>query len=252
MLFNNLIRIGCAGWSLRKELHDKFPAEGTHLERYSRVLNCVEINSSFYRSHRRSTYQRWASSTPEDFRFSVKLPKQITHAREATDAIERIDKFAEETSGLEQKLGLVLVQFPATVKFDPQRAARIFAYLRTKFNTPIACEPRHVSWFEPAAETFLKDLRIDRVAADPNIVPQAAIPGGYRKNHYYRWHGSPWMYYSAYDDQALDRLAVSMKATAMKESAQSVWCILDNTAEGAAQPNALRMTQFIKDTPNGF
>ena len=70
------IRVGCAGWSLRKEHFELFPATGSHLERYAARFNCVEINSSFYRSHRTATYSRWAEATPHDFRFAVKLPKQ--------------------------------------------------------------------------------------------------------------------------------------------------------------------------------
>ena len=72
-------RIGCAGWSIPKAHAGAFPAVGTALERYAQVFDCVEINSSFYRSHRPSTYERWAASVPDHFRFSVKMPKQITH-----------------------------------------------------------------------------------------------------------------------------------------------------------------------------
>jgi uncharacterized protein YecE (DUF72 family) len=71
-----LIFIGCAGWSLGREYWPQFPAEGTHLQRYAARFNGAEINSSFYRPHRRQTYERWADSVPEGFRFSVKVPKQ--------------------------------------------------------------------------------------------------------------------------------------------------------------------------------
>ncbi len=73
------IRIGTAGWSIPKEHAAAFPAEGSHLQRYAQVFGAVEINSSFYRPHRRTTYERWAASVPEAFRFAVKVPKTITH-----------------------------------------------------------------------------------------------------------------------------------------------------------------------------
>ncbi len=66
------IYIGTAGWSIPKQYADEFPSAGTHLARYSKNLNCTEINSSFYRSHRFSTWAKWADSVPNDFRFSVK------------------------------------------------------------------------------------------------------------------------------------------------------------------------------------
>ena len=77
---DDTIRIGCAGWNLPKAHADAFPPEGSHLERYAGVFDSVEINSSFYRSHRAQTYARWAASVPPTFRFAVKLPCTITHA----------------------------------------------------------------------------------------------------------------------------------------------------------------------------
>ena len=62
-------RIGTAGWSIPRIHQVHFPAEGSHLARYAAVFSGAEINSSFYRPHRRSTYERWAASTPDGFRF---------------------------------------------------------------------------------------------------------------------------------------------------------------------------------------
>jgi hypothetical protein len=75
------VRIGTAGWSIPTEHAAPFPALGSHLERYAAVFDAVEINSSFYRPHRPATYERWAASVPEGFRFAVKVPKAITHER---------------------------------------------------------------------------------------------------------------------------------------------------------------------------
>src|SRR5918993_2432455 len=72
------IVIGTAGWSIPRAVAHEFTASGSHLERYARVLNGAEINSSFHRPHARAVYARWAAATPDDFRFSVKLPRTIT------------------------------------------------------------------------------------------------------------------------------------------------------------------------------
>jgi len=69
------LRIGCAGWSLPRALWSEFPPEGSHLQHYAQRFGAAEIDTSFYRPHRRETYARWAASTPPDFRFAVKLPK---------------------------------------------------------------------------------------------------------------------------------------------------------------------------------
>lgn len=245
------IFVGCAGWSLRKELADWFPSTGTHLERYSNRFNAVEINSSFYRPHRQSTYVRWAESTPESFRFAVKMPKQITHLKRLVDVDEQVDQFLSETSGLGDKLGMILVQLPPSLALEPLVAESFFTQLRRKCAAPISCEPRHRTWFEPMADELFVEKEISRVAADPAIVPAAADPGGCDRVVYFRWHGSPRIYYSTYDDDVLRKLSTRLVATA--KQADDVWCIFDNTAEGEATRNAIRLNELLRDalSPGG-
>ena len=108
--------------------------------------------------------------------------------------------------------------------------------LRDRFDGDVALEPRHASWFEPAADRLVTGYRIARVAADPAVVPAAAEPGGWDGLVYYRLHGSPKVYYSAYADEYLEALAKTLTRSARTAE---VWCIFDNTAEGAATANAL-------------
>lgn len=77
--------------------------------RYAQRLNAAEINSSFYKPHQRKTYARWADSTPADFRFAVKLPKAMTHGQKLADCGALLDVFAEQVTGLGDKLGVLLV-----------------------------------------------------------------------------------------------------------------------------------------------
>ena len=63
-----MVRIGTAGWVIPRQSAEMAAGEGSHLERYARVMNCVEINSSFHRAHRPATWARWAEAVPEDFR----------------------------------------------------------------------------------------------------------------------------------------------------------------------------------------
>ena len=99
------IRVGCAGWSIPKEHGERFPAEGTHLARYAARFPAVEINSSFYGPHRPTTYARWAASVPEDFRFSVKLPKLVTHERRLVGVGDVLESFLAEATQLGDKRG---------------------------------------------------------------------------------------------------------------------------------------------------
>ena len=94
------LRIGTAGWSVPSQYNGEMPAGGSHLERYARRLNAVEINSSFYRPHQRKTYERWAQSTPKGFRFSVKVPKAMTHEHGLAGCAALLDHFAAEVADL--------------------------------------------------------------------------------------------------------------------------------------------------------
>src|ERR1700752_5229595 len=111
-------RIGTAGWAIRTRHGDHFPGSGSHVERYARRFNAVEINSSFYRPHRSTTYERWAASVPAGFSFAVKIPKEITHTRRLSDAAAQLDAFLDQVTGLSTKLGVLLVQLPPTLEFD--------------------------------------------------------------------------------------------------------------------------------------
>ena len=239
---DTILRIGTAGWSVPSRYAGGIPQGGSHLERYARRFNAVEINSSFYRPHQRKTYERWARSTPDDFRFSVKLPKAITHEARLTDCYALLDRFVAEVTGLGDKLGVLLVQLPPSSSFDGKVADRFFHDLRTRIDTPVALEPRHRSWFTPDVASRLADLKIARVAADPAPVAEAGRPGGWTGLAYYRWHGAPKIYYSDYDDAALASLAEQLET--LSRSGVPTWCILDNTALGAALGNALALKQL--------
>jgi uncharacterized protein YecE (DUF72 family) len=238
-----MIRVGTAAWAIPRDVRDRFPEEGSRLERYARVFSGVEINSSFYRPHRRSTYERWSRSVPDDFRFALKLPKEITHARRFVDCAEPLDRFLDESAGLGEKRDVVLVQLPPSFTYDSVLATGFFTLLRERYEGGLAFEPRHPTWFEPDAEALLRAHRIARVAADPAVVPAAAHPGGWDGLVYYRLHGSPRTYYSAYDDARLDAIAARLRA---HPADTPVWCIFDNTALDAATANALTIAAALR------
>ncbi len=229
--------VGTAGWSLPKDLQPAFPGDGLHLERYAAVLPAAEINSSFYRPHRERTYEKWASGTPPAFRFSVKVPKAITHGLRLAAADEALDEFLPGPRSLGARLGCLLVQLPPSLAFDAPVADAFFAAVRARHEGSVACEPRHASWFDDGAGALLAGHRVARVAADPAKVPAAAEPGGWPGLVYYRLHGSPRIYYSDYPDDYLDALALRL-AGHLRDGAET-WCVFDNTALGAATGNAL-------------
>ena len=229
--------VGTAGWSIPSKDRDAFGTGDSVLARYATRLGGVEVNSSFYRPHRRATWERWAESVPATFQFAVKLPKTISHERKLVDCGDLVARFLDEAGGLGEKLAILLLQLPPKLAFDPLVAEPFLAGLAASSPARLVCEPRHPSWFEPGPDALLDSLGIARVAADPAIVPDAALPGGWRGLSYWRLHGSPQMYRSSYDDGRLDRYAASIHAEG--QASHAAWCILDNTAASAAIGDAL-------------
>lgn len=235
--------IGCAGWSIPGGAADLFPEGGSHLERYAQRLNAVEINSSFYRPHQFKTYARWGAATPVNFRFSVKIPKLITHEHRLRDVDDLLDRFASEVNGLGEKLGPLLVQLPPSLRMEMGVAGTFFQKMRDRFHSAIVCEPRHATWFTSEVSSLFLDYHVGRVVADPAPVPAAAVPDGWPGVQYYRLHGSPRIYYSEYAAHFLERLAGAV-ATASLDGVEA-WCIFDNTAAGAAVPNAFGLQENV-------
>lgn len=232
-------RIGTAGWAIPAGVRDRFPADGTSLERYASRFACAEINSSFHRPHRPATYRRWAESVRDDFRFAIKMPKTITHVQRLVDCGGLIAAFAEQCAPLGTKLGVVLVQLPPSLAFD-EAFGGFFSAVQAQVGGEIACEPRHASWFDADVDRWLAGRRIARVAADPARHPDADRPGGWPGLRYYRLHGSPVIYRSAYRCEALETIA-----DRLRDDPATSWCIFDNTASSAATGDALSLHELL-------
>jgi uncharacterized protein YecE (DUF72 family) len=235
------MRIGTAGWSIPSAASTLAPGEGTHLERYARRLTCAEINSSFHRSHRPAVYAKWASQTPPEFRFAVKLPKTITHQQRLRRARAPLEQFLHESSALGNKRGPLLVQLPPSLEFERRPAAAFFALLRARVDGAVVCEARHASWLSAAADRLLVDHQVSRVAADPAYAPGLDRPGGWDGLVYLRLHGAPRTYWSLYDHERLAAYAESLR----QSNAPERWCVFDNTASGAAFVNACELRALM-------
>ena len=156
------------------------------------------------------------------------------------DSERELEAFLDETCALGTKLGPLLIQLPPSLSFDAKVAHRFFSCVRSMVSQPIACEPRHESWFGREANQLLRECRVARVAADPARVPEAAHAGGWEGFRYFRLHASPTIYRSSYSELYLSDLR-----DRLVESAAETWCIFDNTASGAACQNALRLATLL-------
>ncbi|RWX80921.1 DUF72 domain-containing protein [Neorhizobium lilium] len=223
--------ITTAGWSIAKTVAASFPEEGSGLSRYASIFNGVEINSTFYRRHKQSTFARWAASVPEDFRFSVKIPKEITHVRKLVDIKDVFESFLQDIAPLDGKRGPLLCQLPPSLAFDPDGISIALDVMRSVDSGPIVMEARHKSWASDSAVGLLDRFCIGRVLADP--APVWPAEEFQEPPLYVRLHGKPKIYYSNYDDEEINFFAERLT--------EGSWCVFDNTASGAAIENALIM-----------
>ncbi len=238
------VHIGTAGWTIPSAHADKFIGDGSHLERYARALTGVEINSTFYRLPRAATLARWAAGTPLHFRFAFKMPKAITHEKKLRNCGAELAAFFATLAPVEEKLGPVLVQLPPKLAWDEGIAHEFFTTLREVHPGQVALEPRHASWFSLDVDRMLRSFDVARAMADPpKGSPAAGKPGGSPDLRYYRLHGAPRTYWSAYDEESLHTLAEDVAANTVE-----TWVIFDNTAQGHALGNALQLRRLLEES----
>ena len=236
--------VGCAGWAIPSRIAESFPGAGSHLNRYAQVFNAVEINSSFYRTHLPKTYRRWADAVPETFRFSVKFPRTITHHAMLQACGDLLPGFLAGVDELGVRLGCLLLQLPPRLSWNAALLVPFLERLRRLHAGPIACEPRHASWFNADVERILANYRIARVGADPALSMRARVPAGDRHLAYLRLHGSPRVYRDSYDDVSILNLATRLQR--LDRETRQRWCVFDNTAEGHAIANALDLVGRLR------
>jgi hypothetical protein len=184
--------------------------------------------------------------------YAIDIERVIDQARQngcffeinsSPDRSEVFSAFLEQINSLHEKLGPVLIQLPPSLEFDYARARKFLALIRGSFSGDVVWEPRHGSWFDLQVDALLMEYQIARVAADPACVPAAARPGGLASLAYFRLHGSPRRYFSAYSSDSLNMIVA--QAASLGARAR-VWCIFDNTAFGAAIPNALELAAKLR------
>jgi uncharacterized protein YecE (DUF72 family) len=176
---------------------------------------------------------------PADFRFSAKIPKEITHQLRLQNAATALDEFLETVAGLGTKLAVLLVQLPPSLQLDGDIAETFFSALHQRSSCSIVCEPRHSSWFGAIGLALLKACGVGLVQADPSPVERVEFAVNPAAPIYYRLHGSPKIYYSRYSLDYLRSLATTLATQ------PNAWCIFDNTAQRWATQNAFELQQLL-------
>jgi uncharacterized protein YecE (DUF72 family) len=235
MIMTGKIHIGISGWRYKPWRGSFYPeglAQRLELEFASRRLNSIEINGTFYSLQLPGSFAKWFDSTPDDFQFSIKGPRFITHIRRLKDVETPLANFfAQGVLRLGEKLGPILWQFPPSFKFDTERMEAFFTLLPTNQEEAAELGRKHDpgltgrSWFKVqqnrklrhAVEirnesfvqeqfiTLLRKYDISLVKAD--TVEWPLLMDLTSEFVYCRLHGSEELYASGYSDAALDTWA---------------------------------------------
>lgn len=218
------------------------------MQQYASRFNAVEINSSFYRDHKVTTYQAWRDSVPENFCFSVKLSREITHMQRLQRGEKRLRETLVPILYLNQKMGCLLVQTPPSLHYNRGHAHDFLEELRDSYQGPVAMETRHITWCKPEVDELFRQFLVSRVIADPDPYKKAyelmACGEEFNNTVYYRLHGSPEVYKSNYEPERL--LYYAQEIQSHVGEGRKVWCVFDNTTYGFAMENAALLKSSLE------
>ncbi|WP_026463273.1 DUF72 domain-containing protein [Adhaeribacter aquaticus] len=245
MLPENLY-IGTSGWSYRWKgiFYPEDMPSADYLPFYANQFNTTEINSSHYHYTMVKTIQNWLAITPTSFRFGAKLHKDITHVQRLENIEAPLEKWMSRYQLMEERLGPVLVQIPASLRYDRLLAESFFRVLRQKYPEQFfAMEVRHKSWLEEEPLDLMREYEITFVIADSPRWPKLDITT--TEKVYLRLHGEERLYSGPYSDEALERYAFMVNDWLL--DGKEVWVYFNNTMFGSAVQNAKTLQQFVNN-----
>ena len=244
--------IGTSGWHYNDWIGSFYPSDitGYHeLTYHAKFFNTVENNSSFYRIASENAYKTWTRMTPDDYAFSLKLNKFITHTSrlEVTDdVVEKVRYILQTTQVLGKKMGALLIQLPASFRYDPARLETFLAFftseVRSKpFAFDLAIELRNKYWFTDELFALLKKYNVALVAGQSSRWPEmrhltADIA-------YMRMHGPDKLFASSYTTEQLQEWAEYIHSFPV--GIKRVYIYFNNDLHGYAIKNAQELQKLL-------
>ena len=245
---NDLFYSGTSGVDLPVP-RSQYPAEfreKSRLHYYASLFNSIEINSIFYKLPRNSTVANWAESVPDNFRFTFKVSKTITHVKGLEFAIKDVDEFITTVEHIGDKKGCLLAQFPPSLHIEKinqlQKLLETLGEATENRNWKIAMEFRNSSWYEREVYELLEEFNVRLVIHD---IPKSATPLGDVRGDfiYLRFHGPEPRYRGDYNDNVLKQYAMYIKGWLNEK--KTVYAYFNNTA-GAAIKNLQTLNGYVK------
>lgn len=237
------ILIGTSGWtypSWRGTFYPEDLPSRRYLEFYATAFPTVEVNYSFYHLPRPETYAKWAAQVPEEFLFSVKASRLITHTKRLKEVEELWEMFVHNARVLGPRLGPILLQFPPSFRCE---LARLAAFLKAarESGMRLAFEFRHESWF---AEEIYRLLRRHNaalcIADSPSYPRRDVVTADFA---YFRFHGRTDLFASCYSRAELQAEAKTIQQ--YQRDGLNVFVYFNNDALAHAADNARTLVDVL-------
>ncbi|MBW4459223.1 MAG: DUF72 domain-containing protein [Nodosilinea sp. WJT8-NPBG4] len=237
------LEIGTSGWNYKHWVERFYPAKlpsKQQLGFYAQHFSTVEVNFSFYRLPPRSTFATWHDQTPDDFLFAVKASRYLTHLKKLKDPQEPLARLIEAACGLQEKLAVILFQFPPNWHLDLERLEAFLEVLQSYQNCRYTMEFRHPSWLIPKVYEQLERSQLALCLPISPTVPldvRLTALWTYLRFH----HGQSAI---AYDQSELMRWAEQIQSFLAQNI--DVYAYFNNDAEGYALQNANELKKLMK------
>ncbi len=233
--------IGCSGyfyWGWKGKFYPEDLKPNQWFNYYSKIFNTVEINSTFYHFPRPSTIKKWYKDSPENFIFSVKVNKTITHLKKFNGTEDLVNRFYSVVSeNLKEKTGTFLFQLPPSYKYSKNNLEKIVNQLNLEFKNVV--EFRHKSWWNEDVYDILAENNISFCSISSPKLPEDLIKTS--DFGYVRFHGKERWYDYDYSDKELKDWAERIKKANFKEC----FIYFNNDYNAYAPKNALTLKNLL-------
>lgn len=236
--------IGCSGFNYRHWRGAFYPEklpQKRWFDYYWNVFSTVELNVTFYRLPLPATFAKWRQETPDSFTFAIKGSRFITHVKRLTDTEQSVQHFFDAALNLQEKLKVVLWQFPPGFQVTIER---LHDFLRQLQQYPVrqTFEFRHGSWLTPETVDLCREYGVSICMADwPEFLIETPQTTDFV---YIRRHGHDRSYTGNYSTDELAADAARIKT--YRENGIDVFIYFNNDLGGYAPRNALELQQMLE------
>lgn len=239
-----IVLLGTSGWSYKHWKNLFYPPalpQKKWFQYFSEKFNTVEINASFYRIPTLRTVQGWHDRSPENFRFSIKMTRLVSHIKKLKNCIEELQWFFSVFEPLYPKIAVILVQLPPALKFDPGRLAEFFSLLPSRYK--FAFEFRNTSWYRD--ETYDMLGRHGHIFCIHDMAEIATEKIVTSDSIYIRFHGFDSTYGGDYPQTHLQEWAKWIRAQLLEN--RSVYAYFNNDIGGYAVKNCMSLRSMLEN-----